>query len=66
MSLVVRVYRSTQFRITPQNGESKAENRRSDFGRVDRRVDASLNIVQINKTRDTRRSLPPLEGRLDS
>jgi hypothetical protein len=38
-----------------------AEKRRSDFCRVD----ASLNIVQINKTHDTRRGLPPLEGRLD-
>ena len=48
----------------------QSENRRSDFGRadrrVDRRIDASLNIVKSNKTHDTRRGLPPLEGRLDS
>jgi hypothetical protein len=51
------------------NGELERtypENRRSDFCRIDRRVYASLNIVQINKTHDTRRGLPPLEGRLDS
>jgi hypothetical protein len=48
----------------------KSENRRSDFvradRRVDRRIDASLNIVKSNKTHDNRRGLPPLDGRLDS
>jgi hypothetical protein len=44
----------------------KSENRRSDFGRADRRIEASLNMVKSNETHDTRRGLPPLEGRLDS